>query len=104
MLDFLYQAEYPIHSDITLVGLDKALRNFHESKAVLVTLGICDHFNFPKLHNLCHYTAPIRYFGTLDNHNTETTERLHIDFAKDAYQATNRKDEFVQMTVTISTL
>jgi hypothetical protein len=33
----------------------------------------------------------------MDNFNTEYTERLHIEFAKDAYAATNHKDEFVQM-------
>jgi hypothetical protein len=37
-------------------------------------------------------------FGTTDNYNTEQSERLHIDFAKDAYHATNHKDEFSQMT------
>jgi hypothetical protein len=36
---------------------------------------------------------------TLDNCNTENTERLHIDLAKDAYQSTNRKNEFSQMTL-----
>ncbi|THU85229.1 hypothetical protein K435DRAFT_806077 [Dendrothele bispora CBS 962.96] len=30
--------------------------------------------------------------------NTEHTERLHIDMAKDAYRASNRKDEYMQMT------
>ncbi|KAF7358765.1 hypothetical protein MSAN_01215500 [Mycena sanguinolenta] len=38
-------------------------------------------------------------FGTFDNFNTEHTERLHIDFTKDAYRATNRKDEYLQMTL-----
>jgi phage gp29-like protein len=33
----------------------------------------------------------------MDNFNTEYMERLHIEFAKDAYAATNHKDEFVQM-------
>ncbi|THU77979.1 hypothetical protein K435DRAFT_877154 [Dendrothele bispora CBS 962.96] len=33
------------------------------------------------------------------NYNTETTERLHIDFAKDAYRASNHKDEYAQMTL-----
>ena len=36
--------------------------------------------------------------GTTDNYNTEYTERLHIDIAKEAYRATNFKDELVQMT------
>ncbi|KAG1821445.1 hypothetical protein EV424DRAFT_1539024 [Suillus variegatus] len=40
----------------------------------------------------------IRTFGTTDNYNTEYMEQLHIDLAKDAYRATNHKDEFIQMT------
>ncbi|KAL0067286.1 hypothetical protein AAF712_005684 [Marasmius tenuissimus] len=40
----------------------------------------------------------IKYFGSTDNYNTKTTERLHIDFAKDAYRTSNRKDEYAQMT------
>jgi hypothetical protein len=28
---------------------------------------------------------------------TEQSERLHIDLAKDAYRATNRKDEYVRL-------
>jgi hypothetical protein len=38
-------------------------------------------------------------FGTTDNYNTEQMEHLHIDFTKDAYYATNHKDEYKQMTV-----
>ncbi|KAJ7750298.1 hypothetical protein B0H16DRAFT_1843487 [Mycena metata] len=53
---------------------------------------------FPKLHFLRHYSLGTKRFGTTDNFNTETTERLHIDFAKDAYRATNHKDEYPQMT------
>ncbi|KAG2029601.1 hypothetical protein BDR03DRAFT_936813 [Suillus americanus] len=46
-----------------------------------------------------HYHLMITLFGTTDNYNTEYTERLHIDLAKDAYRATNHKDEFIQMTL-----
>jgi hypothetical protein len=34
----------------------------------------------------------------MDNYNTQATERVHIDYAKDAYRATNTKDEYPQMT------
>ncbi|KAJ7803565.1 hypothetical protein B0H14DRAFT_3091956 [Mycena olivaceomarginata] len=44
------------------------------------------------------YLSQYPRFGTTDNFNTEYTERLHIDFAKDAYRATNHKDEYPQMT------
>ena len=33
----------------------------------------------------------------LDNFDTAYTKQLHIDFAKDTYNATNHKDEFTQM-------
>ena len=91
-------AQYPIHTSETLVTLEHALDNFHSNKYVFEILGIRSDFNIPKLHFLVHYPQAIKLFGTTDNYNTEATERLHIDFAKDAYQATNHKDEFVQMT------
>jgi hypothetical protein len=40
----------------------------------------------------------ITLFSTTDNYNTEQTERLHINFTKNTYRATNHKDEYPQMT------
>jgi len=45
-----------------------------------------------------HYGPSITLFGMTDNYNTEQTEHLHIDFTKEAYCATNHKDELPQMT------
>ncbi|KAI0054641.1 hypothetical protein BV25DRAFT_1816783 [Artomyces pyxidatus] len=98
MLDFLYLAQYPSHSSDTLEYLDDALSRFHANKAIFELIGLRENFNFPKLHSLLHYTPSIRLFGTTDNYNTEASERLHIDFAKDAYRATNHKDAYPQMT------
>ncbi|KAF9477316.1 hypothetical protein BDN70DRAFT_838060, partial [Pholiota conissans] len=98
ILDFLYLAQYPVHTTATLLSLDQALQDFHDNKHIFETLGIRNNFNLPKLHSMVHYVRSIKLFGTTDNYNTEATERLHIDFAKDAYQATNHKDEFAQMT------
>ncbi|KAI9435278.1 hypothetical protein H4582DRAFT_2112374 [Lactarius indigo] len=63
ILDLLYLAQYPIHTDLTLGLLTDALSQFHANKEIFYT------------------------------------ERLHIDLAKDAYAATNRKDEYEQMTL-----
>ncbi|KAJ3898192.1 hypothetical protein F5879DRAFT_910135 [Lentinula edodes] len=98
LLDFLYLACYSIHSSNTLVSLDESLARFHAKREIFVELNIRENFNFPKLHFLSHYSRAIKYFGTTDNYNTETTERLHIDFAKEAYRASNHKDEYTQMT------
>ncbi|EIW74923.1 hypothetical protein CONPUDRAFT_93688 [Coniophora puteana RWD-64-598 SS2] len=98
LLDFLYLAQYPSHSEETLDLLRNALDDFHQNKDIFVDLGIRDTFNLPKLHSFLHYLRMIRLFGTTDNYSTEYTERLHIDLAKDAYRATNHKDEYAQMT------
>ncbi|KAH9006297.1 hypothetical protein EDB86DRAFT_2824571 [Lactarius hatsudake] len=78
-------------------GSSNSLGQFHANKEIFVTLGICTDFNIPKFHFLSHYIESIKYLGTTDNFNTEYTERLHIDLAKDVYAATNRKDEYEQM-------
>ena len=98
LLDFLYLAQLPSHSPHTLARLDDSLSRFHDNKDVFVDLGIRAHFNISKIHSLTHYISSIQLFGTTDNYNTEQTERLHIDEIKDAYEATNHKDEYNQMT------
>lgn len=98
MLDFLYLAQYPAHTTETLDLLKDALRRFHANKGIFVDLGIRLHFKLPKLHSLEHYILSILLFGTTDNYDTQYSERLHIDFAKDAYRATNHRDELPQMT------
>ncbi|KAG2085581.1 uncharacterized protein F5147DRAFT_792834 [Suillus discolor] len=99
LLDFMYLAQYPCHSTETLQLLDEALDLFHENKLIFVNLGIRTNFNLPKLHAARHYPRMIMQFGSTDNYNTEYTERLHIDLAKDAYHATNHKDDRKQVMV-----
>ena len=98
LLDFLYLAQYECHTSDTINQLQDSLSAFHDNKEVFIDLGVRAHFNFPKLHSLTHYMSSIKLFGTTDNYNTEQSERLHIDFTKNAYRATNRKDEYPQMT------
>ncbi|KAH9905081.1 uncharacterized protein B0H18DRAFT_899304, partial [Fomitopsis serialis] len=97
LLDFIYLAQYPTHDDSTLEYLTEALKTYHKNKDILIKLGIRDHLNIPKFHSLVHYVESIRLYGTTDNYNTEMFERLHIDFAKKAWRASNHRDEFPQM-------
>ena len=98
ILDFCYIVQYPSQTSETICQLDAALDRFHANKSIFIDLGIRTNFNIPKLHSMIHYPPSMERIGTSDNTNTEYTERLHIDLAKDAYQATNRKDEYPQMT------
>ncbi|KAJ7938505.1 hypothetical protein B0H13DRAFT_1587546, partial [Mycena leptocephala] len=98
-LDFLYHAQFPMHSSKTLAELNDDLQLFHDNKSNFADLSIRENFNIPKLHNICYYPFFIRLLGVIDNYNTEYKEHLHIDFAKDAHRATNRKDKYLQMTL-----
>ncbi|KAG1743582.1 uncharacterized protein EDB91DRAFT_1080985 [Suillus paluster] len=99
LLDFLEITQYQSHTEATLGYLTDALDQFHDNKDVFINLGArnIEDFNFAKLHSLEHYVNSIQRFGTIDNYNTEASERLHIDYAKDAYKATNKKEFWEQM-------
>jgi hypothetical protein len=92
-------AQLPSQTTDTIAHLKQSLVAFHKNKDVFVGLGVRKHFNVPKIHSLLHYSSSILLFGTTDNYNTEQTERLHINFTKEAYRATNHKDEYNQMTI-----
>ncbi|KAH9066109.1 hypothetical protein EDB83DRAFT_2506349 [Lactarius deliciosus] len=98
LLDFVYLAQYSSHTSKTLQRLEDSLARFHENKDVFIDLGVREHLDIPKFHSMLHYRSSITLFGTTDNYNTEQSEHLHIDFTKDAYRATNRKNEYPQMT------
>jgi hypothetical protein len=97
LLDFIYIAQYPTHDSITLGYLKDALDRFHGNRGYFVTTLVREDFNIPKFHSLLHYIESIENFGTTDNYNTEMFERLHIDFAKHGWRASNQRDEFPQM-------
>ena len=93
----LYIAQYPTHDETTLSYLQDALDVYHKNNDILKTLGVRKHLNIPKFHSLQHYIDSIRNLGTTDNYSTEMFERLHIDFAKKAWRASNHRDERPQM-------
>ncbi|KAJ3791520.1 hypothetical protein GGU11DRAFT_645092, partial [Lentinula aff. detonsa] len=99
LVDFCYLAQYPVHSSSTLVLISNALDCFHENKNIFIDLEIRSDFHIPKIHFMNHYVECVKHMGTPDNFNTEYTERLHIDLSKDAYHATNKKDELTQMAL-----
>ncbi|KAJ7048192.1 Zn-finger domain-containing protein [Mycena amicta] len=99
LIDFIYLVSLQSHTTATLKLMQAALDTFHEHKQVFVNAKIREHFNIPKLHAMQHYIDGIRRFGSADGYNTESPERLHIDFAKNAYRVTNKRDYTEQMTL-----
>jgi len=99
LIDFIYYAQLQLHTSKTLNALDSCLKTFHTHKELLIKLGIHEHFNIPKLHAILHYLQAIRALGSVDGYNTESPERLHIEFAKDGYRASNKRDYLEQMAL-----
>jgi hypothetical protein len=97
ILDFSYYAQLQIHTNEFLNCLKNALSVFHANKNILLDLEVREHFNIPKLHQLSHYIQSILLFGTTNGFNTELPEQLHIDFAKEAYHASNKCNYEEQM-------
>ena len=92
LIDFIYYSQFQSHTTTSLNALENCLKTFHQHKEVFVRLGIREHFNIPKLHAILHYINAIRALGSTDGYNSESPERLHIDFAKEAYRASNKRD------------
>lgn len=97
LLDFIYLSHYPSHSTSTLAQMNKSLEDFHSVKQVFIDIGVREHFNIAKIHSTLHYISSIIDIGCLDGVNTEQTERLHIDYAKLGYRASNKKNYTQQM-------
>ncbi len=98
VLDFIFYAHFQAHTDDSLAHLEAAWATFHENKDVFTRNGVREHFNIPKVHSALHYAMSIRKLGTADGYNTENSERLHIDYAKRGYAASNKRNYIKQMT------
>lgn len=100
LLHFIYLAQLPCQSDRSIKALQTALQQFHKYKHVFVDSAgkICKGFHgIPKFHSLEHYARLILSKGSPDGFSTEAPERLHIEFAKKAFRATNKHEFIVQM-------
>ncbi|KAG9079376.1 hypothetical protein FRC06_007766, partial [Ceratobasidium sp. 370] len=99
LLDYIYYAQLPSHTDRTLEVFEAAYDEFHRCKDIWIKnesrrgkAGVIEHFNIPKLHTAQHMSEQVRLKGSADNFSTETIEHLHIDTIKEAYPATNKKE------------
>ncbi|KAG9122075.1 hypothetical protein FRC07_001690 [Ceratobasidium sp. 392] len=101
LMDFLYRAHLPQIDDDDLEKLEADLVEFHELKEIFVLkraiTSKAGWDGIPKLHMLSHYAFLIQEYGTPDGYSTELSERLHIDYVKIPYRASNKVDPTYQM-------
>lgn len=100
LLNYLYLAQLPSHTDQTIRALEDAYAQFDTAKEIWIKNRsrqgekglVIPHFEIPKLHITRHIAQQLHWKGTTDNYLTEVIEHMHIDTLKDVYQATNRKE------------
>ncbi|KAF5362693.1 hypothetical protein D9757_014516 [Collybiopsis confluens] len=102
MLHFIQLSQYSSHDHETLKYMVDTLRTWYRHREYFIDKEVRQHFNIPKFHALLHYVQSIRWLGTTDNYNTEAFERFHIDWAKEGWAASNKRDHFPQMVLFIS--
>ena len=71
LINFIYYAQFQLHTNETLGALEECLNTFHHYKDVSIELELREDFNIPKFHSLLHYVNAIRNLGSLDGYNTE---------------------------------
>ncbi|KAF8228775.1 hypothetical protein L208DRAFT_1000196, partial [Tricholoma matsutake] len=91
VVDFIYYAQFQVHTLKTLAVMEEALNTFHKNKDIFIRMEVHQHFNIPKLHQLLHYIEAIKSCGSADGYNMESPTCLHIDYVKEAYRASNKQ-------------
>ncbi|KAF8574011.1 hypothetical protein K439DRAFT_1649881 [Ramaria rubella] len=98
-LDFIYHVQWQTLSETDIQQMVDFNQKFHAHKDAF--LNGCgrdqNHFEIPKLHARHHYPENIRWLGVSFNYTTEISEHYHIEVAKKAHEATNRKNYITQM-------
>ncbi len=103
LLDFIYVAQFEIHTTETLHQLRGLLAIFHDNKHHLTASGIRNgprqkgEFHIPKLELMNHVADFTQLLGSVLQYSTEHTERCHSTMAKQPYRFTNKKDHQIQV-------
>ncbi|KAN0101069.1 hypothetical protein V8E55_001053 [Tylopilus felleus] len=109
IVDFIYQAQSPVHTDTTIVSMQAALNEFHARKNTIVEagarkgkLGVKTDFYIPKLELLQSFTDIIRNSGAIIQYTTDVSERLLITHCKQPFMRTNKQvKDFSEQVVRI---
>ncbi|KIJ06771.1 hypothetical protein PAXINDRAFT_91492 [Paxillus involutus ATCC 200175] len=109
MIEFIYQAQNPTHTNSSLASMVGALKEFHATKQAVVDAegrrgakGVRDDFNIPKLELMQSFARNITNNGTLMQYTADVTERLLITHCKLPFERTSRQAAtFVDQIVAI---
>ena len=98
LVEFIYCAQDPVHTDSSIAAMEQALTEFHARKHSIITLGgrkgtngTINHFNIPKLELMMSFGRQTKANGALIQFTADTTEHLLITHCKTPFQRTSHQ-------------
>ena len=98
MVEFIYRAQDPVHTDSSIASMQRALVEFHIRKPSIIRLGArkgvkgpIDHFRIPKLEAMQSSAWQTKANGALIQYTADITECLLITHCKTIFQHTSRQ-------------
>ncbi|KAG9310720.1 hypothetical protein JVU11DRAFT_9321 [Chiua virens] len=108
LMDFIYQAQRPVHTETSIRRMEASLAEFHASKDAILAAGarrgkktVKEDFNIPKLELFLSFTSAIRNSGGLPQYTADVSERLLITHCKMPFTRTSRQRDFAEQVVRI---
>ncbi|KIN93619.1 hypothetical protein M404DRAFT_35925 [Pisolithus tinctorius Marx 270] len=96
MVEFIYRAQQPIHTDSSIASMTAALQAFHATKHTILDMrarrgakGSMDNFNILKLELMHTFARHIKENGTLIQYTADVTEQLLITHCKTPFEWMN---------------
>ncbi|KIM57485.1 hypothetical protein SCLCIDRAFT_28823 [Scleroderma citrinum Foug A] len=97
LVEFIYCAQDPVHTDSSIAAMQQALTDFHSMKQSILDLqarkgssSVINHFWIPKLELMLSFWQQIKANGTLMQYSAEVPEHLLITHCKTTFQQTSR--------------
>ncbi|KAG1868244.1 hypothetical protein DFJ58DRAFT_714217 [Suillus subalutaceus] len=102
MIDFIYLAQNPLHTESSIASMIQALRDFHDHKQAIIDAearqgkgGAKDDFFIPKLELMQSFARAIFNVGSLLQWTADVSERLLITHCKHPFERTSCQRDFV---------
>ncbi|KAG1717174.1 hypothetical protein EDB19DRAFT_1900504 [Suillus lakei] len=101
MIDFIYLAQNPLHTESSIASMTQALQDFHDNKQAILDAEACqgksgakDDFFIPKLELMQNFTHAISHVDSLMQWTADISEHLLITHCKHPFEHTSHQRDF----------
>ncbi|KAG1753235.1 hypothetical protein EDB19DRAFT_1892662 [Suillus lakei] len=108
MINFIYLAQNPIHTAMSINAMTSVLSEFHAFKGAILVAearrgkgGVKDDFDIPKLKLMQNFACAVFNVGSLMQWSADVSERLLITHCKHLFEKTSRQKDFVKQIARI---